>query len=99
MSRREQIKAVVCAILLLASVVAVAIRVLAGDIASVEFKAGLVDNPVPDPTLANRLNTTSMAKAPPIRKPQVSQSSSLEILSPGDEGSLWDEGPAYDLSR
>jgi hypothetical protein len=31
--------------------------------------------------------------------PRLTTLAPLEITSPGDVGSLWDEGPAYDLSR
>ena len=93
---RKQIETVLCAAFVLAGVVAATIRILALVVPSVEFKTKMVGNPASEPTLANRLNTTSLAKAPPRR---VSQSSPFEIISPGDEGSLWDEGPVYDLSR
>jgi hypothetical protein len=40
----------------------------------------------------NPLNTMSRTKAPSIIMPRLE-------MSPGDEGSLWDEGPVYDLSQ
>lgn len=99
MSWRQQIEAVLCAIFLLASIAAVAIRTLVLDVVSLESETRLVNDQVSQPTRANRLNTTSRAKEPQSRLTRFSQSSSLEITSLGDEGSLWDEGPVYDLSR
>jgi hypothetical protein len=98
MGWRYQIEAVLCAVLLLASTIVVGIRTLAAHFASLEFETELIEHQVAQPTLSS-LNTTSRAKAPPIRKPRVSQSSSLEITSQVDEGSLWDQGPPYDLSK
>jgi hypothetical protein len=94
MSWHHQLEAVLCAILLLASILAVAIRPLVVGIAGVEVNIGLSTDQVPKPR-ANPLNT--MSKAPPIIIPRPSQSP-LE-MNPGDEGSLWDEGPAYDFRK
>jgi hypothetical protein len=60
-----------CAILLLATIVAVVIRTLALHLAT----AGLLDNAVIQPVLANHANATSRAKVPPIRTPSVSSGS------------------------
>jgi hypothetical protein len=94
MSWHHQLEAVLCAILLLASIFAVAIRPLVIGVVGVEVSVGLSTDQVPKPR-ANPLNT--MRKAPPIIVPRLSQSP-LEI-NLGDEGSLWDAGPAYDLSQ
>ena len=82
---RRQIEALLCAVLLLATLVTVAIRALA----PVTAGDALV--------LPDQLNISSKAKAPPGR---ATRSTSFEIETPWDKGSFWDdEAPAYDLSQ
>jgi hypothetical protein len=95
MKWRQQFGAVLCGVLLIAVISAVAIRANVPAVAAGAF--GLTDTSASNPPLANRPNTTSRAKEPPTRGPRVSLP--FEITSPGDVGSLWDVGPAYDLSR
>jgi hypothetical protein len=86
---RQQIAADLCAAFLLAGMVAVAIRAVA-------FDAGSGNRSVSQPTLASNENTTSWAKAAPRRLLPIPQ---LELVPPGDVGSLWEDGPAFDLSH
>jgi len=83
---RHQIEAVLCAVFLLTTIVVVAVKTLAPGTAASKSN--------PQAPLANRLSITSRAKVPP-----AARYLSLEDSTTGDEGSLWDEGPAYDLSR
>lgn len=89
---RQQIAAGLCAAFLLAGMVAIAIKAVA-------FDAGM-NRSVSQPTLASNENsnenTTSWAKAAPRRLLPIPQ---LELVPPGDVGSLWEDGPAFDLSH
>ena len=81
---RRQIEALLCAVLLLATLATVAIRTLA----PVTAGDGVA--------LADQLNISSKPKAPPGR----ARFTSFEIETPWDKGSFWDdEAPAYDLSQ
>ena len=86
---RQQIAAGLCAAFLLAGMVAVAIKAVA-------FDAGGGNRSVSQPTLASNENTTSWAKAATRRLLPIPQ---LELVPPGDVGSLWEDGPAFDLSH
>jgi len=86
---RQQIAAGLCAAFLLAGMVAVAIKAVA-------FNAGSGNCSVSQPTLASNESTTSWAKAAPQRLLPIPQ---LELVPPGDVGSLWEDGPAFDLSH
>jgi len=96
MSWRQQVATGLSAIVLLATIVVLEIHALAYDARSVELKLEPEDRSASQPMFASHANTTSWAKVSPRR---LSQSLSLEIISPRDEGSLWDDGPIYDLSR
>ena len=85
MGTRKQIGALLCAILLLASLAAIAIRSL----------TPVTANDQPVATAAKNLNTTNRAKAP---LPRYLEVPSFEITT-RDEGALWDEGLAYDISE
>jgi hypothetical protein len=99
MKWRQQIGAALCGIFFLGVIAAVAIRTMAPGVARGEFKSDSADTPASQLMFANHLNTTSRVKTQPIRPRLLPQPSPLEFTSPGDVGSLWDEGPAYDLSR
>jgi hypothetical protein len=86
---RQQIAADLCAAFLLAGMVALAIRAAA-------FNAGSGNPSVSQPTLASNENTTSWAKPAPQRLLPIPQ---LELVPQGDVGSLWEDGPAFDLSH
>ena len=92
MGWRHQLEALLCAILLLASVFFFAARLLVASPASGEVK---VDQLRSD--RRNVDNTTSRAKDPKLTS-RLSQDGP-EFPAPADLGSLWDEGPAYDLSQ
>jgi hypothetical protein len=84
MSWRHQLEGLICAIFLLASILAIAVRPLAVRLADVEFKV--------------RLSTQQEALARSSKAPRVTTPQSFSLASPNDEGSLWDDGPAYNLS-
>jgi hypothetical protein len=97
MSWRAHIATLLGGIILLAGLVALTTRpVVVGD-TGVTLKTGLSSDQILQPKIANRLNATSLPKTIRSRPPEVS--TSFEIPSFGDEGSLWDEGPVYDLSQ
>jgi hypothetical protein len=93
---RQQIAAGLCAAFLLAGIVAFAIKAVAFDVGSGKLKLANEDRSGSQPTFASNKNTTSRAKAAPRRLLPFPQ---LEIVSPGDVGSLWEDGPAFDLSH
>jgi hypothetical protein len=86
MSWRHHIEAVLCAVLLLATIIVVAVKTLAPGVAAPQSN--------PEMLLTNHLNITSKAK-PPRGVPYPPIESSTTV----DEGSLWDEGPSYTLSQ
>ena len=98
MTRRHQIEAIVCAGLFLASIFVIAVTLLGRERAPVKWTTGR-ERPPSQPMRANHSNISSIAKVPSVQTPQLARSPALEILSPSDEGALWDEGPAYDLSH
>jgi hypothetical protein len=94
MEWRYQVEAVLCAVLLLASIVLVAVRSLSAATGEVKTATGA------DQSLnGNSLHSTTRFKQlrPLPRHP--SQQYATELKSPNDLGSLWDQGPAYDLSK
>jgi len=92
---RQQIAAGVCAAFLLAGIVAFAIKAVAFEAGSGKLELANEDRSGSQPTFASNKNATSRAKAVPRRLFPFPQ---LEIVSPGDVGSLWEDGPAFDLS-
>jgi hypothetical protein len=97
MSWRHQLEAVLCAIFLLVSLLVVAMRSLLVIPANGQIKPGIMSTQdtahVRSP---NHNNTTTKAKDAPKSAPLAAQKG----FDPRtDLGSLWDEGPAYDLSR
>jgi hypothetical protein len=90
MSWRHQLEGLICAIFLLASILAIAVRPLALRLADVEFKVRLSTQ---QEALARSSGTTIRNKVPRVTTPQ-----SFSLASPNDEGSLWEDGPAYNLS-
>jgi hypothetical protein len=96
MSWRHQLEAVLCATLLLASILLVALHSLVVSPASGEVKAEASADHVRNDR-GNSGNTTSRAKDPKLR-PRLLQNPP-ELEAPTDLGSLWDEGPTYDLSQ
>jgi hypothetical protein len=97
MSWRAHIATVLGGTILLAGLIAITTRPVVVGVTGVTLKTGLVSDQILQPKIANRLKGTSLPKTIPGRTPEIS--TSFEIPSFGDEGSLWDEGPAYDLSR
>jgi hypothetical protein len=93
---RQQIAAGLCGVFLFAGMVALAIKAVAFDTGSGKLKLGREDRSASQPTFAGNEKMTTRAKAPPKRLLPFPQ---LEIISPGDEGSLWEDGPAFDLSH
>ena len=96
MGWRHQLEALLCAILLLASIFFFAARLLVASPASGEAKVEVST----DQLRSNRRhvdNTTSRAKDPKLTA-RLSQGGP-ELPAPADLGTLWDEGPAYDLSQ
>ena len=93
MSWRHQLEAVLCAILLLASIVLVAVRSVVVSPASGGVDVGVVTDPVQSDR-GNPRNTMSRAK-----EPELTPRLSPELEAPTDLGSLWEDGPAYDLSQ
>jgi len=96
MGWRYQFEAVLCAILLLGSVLLVSVPSL-----RVSPAVGGVETPT-DPNQSfrgNSLSSTTRLKElkPPLR--YSSQQHIIELKSANDLGSLWDQGPAYDLSK
>ena len=96
MGWRHQLEALLCAILLLASIVFFAARLLVASPASGEVKVEVSTDQLRSDR-RNVDNTTSRAKDPKLT-PRLSQDGP-EFPAPADLGSLWDEGPAYDLSQ
>ena len=94
MSWRHQIEAVLCAVFLLATIVVVAVKTLVPGIAASQSKSDWTEDSISEVLLTNPSKITSRAKLP-----RATPYSSLEGSTTGDEGSLWDEGPAYDLSQ
>ena len=86
---RHQFEAVVCAVLLLASMLLVAVRSLVVPPATenTEVAISIGQNP---------RNATSWAKNPKLNRGQPW--GLPELKSRQDIGSLWDDGPAHDLS-
>lgn len=89
MSWRHQLEAVLCAIFLFVSLLAVAVLCARGS-ASGQIKPG-----IQGVTRAVKHNTTSKAKDTPKGARPAAQNA---FDSRTDLGSLWDNGPAYDLS-
>ena len=86
---RNQLEAVVCAVLLLASLLLVAVRSLVVPPASGNAAVAIsIDQ--------NPRNATSRAKNPKLKRAQSWRLP--ELKSTQDVGSLWDDGPAHDLS-
>ena len=75
--------------------VALAIKAVAFDAESGKLELGRDSRSAFHSTLASNENTTSRAKAAPRRLLPIPQ---LEIVSAGDVGSLWEDGPTFDLS-
>ena len=73
------------------------IAAMVGTIALILGIASLMEAPVHKPDPASHQNTADKAKAAPVRALRASDP--FEFPAPWDEGSLWDQGPAYDLSR
>jgi len=88
---RDQFEGVLCTILLLAVILVIAVRSL------VSGPAIGRSNEIPTTAHIERVpaNTHTTAKQPKLKDRQQG----FELSSPSDLGSLWDEGPAYDLSR
>ena len=96
MGWRYQLEALLCAILLLASTLFVAARLLFAHPASGDVNAEMSNDQLPSDR-RNVPDATSRAKDP---KPAPRlQQVPPELATPTDLGSLWDEGPAYDLSQ
>lgn len=92
MSWRHQLEAVLCAIFLFVSLLAVAVRFVLVAPASGQIKPGIQGVAH---TRAVKHNTTSKAKDTPKGARPAAQNA---FDSRTDLGSLWDNGPAYDLS-
>jgi len=86
---RHQLEAVVCAVLLLASMLLVAMRSVVVPAATGNAAVVLSTDKAED-------DTTSRAKNPKLSRPQ--SRAWTEFKSTQDVGSLWDNGPTYDLS-
>jgi hypothetical protein len=99
MNWRQQIGVALCGTVLLAVMAAVATKTMIPAVARGELKIESADTQASQSTFANRLNSTSRAKTQPIKRRLFSQPSPFEIISPSDVGSVWDDGPAYDLSQ
>jgi len=86
MNWRHQFEGVLCATLLLAGILLVVVRSLGASAAIGSDQVQRVNT-----------NTTSWPKRPKL----ISRSwqPTPELESPTDVGSLWDQGPVYDLSR
>ena len=96
MGWRHQVEALLCAILLLASTIFIAARLLLAHPASGAVNAEISNDQLPSDR-RNVHDATSRAKDP---KPTPRlQQIPPELTTPTDLGSLWDEGPAYDLSQ
>jgi hypothetical protein len=96
MGWRHQVEAVLCAILLLGSILLVAVRSLGVSPAI----GGVETSTDADQSFGgNSLRSTTRLKQlkPPLR--YSSQQHITELKSANDLGSLWDQGPAYDLSK
>ena len=96
MGWRHLLEALLCAILLLASIFFFAARLLVASPASGEVKVEVSTDQLRSDR-RNVDNTTSRAKDPKLTS-RLSQDGP-EFPAPADLGSLWDEGPAYDLSQ
>jgi hypothetical protein len=96
MSWRHQLEAVLCAIFLLVSLLVVAMRSLLVIPANGRSKPGIMSTQAVADTRSPNHNTTTKAKNAPKSAPPAAQKG----FNPRtDLGSLWDEGPAYDLYR
>jgi hypothetical protein len=86
MNWRHQFEGVLCATLLLAGILLVVVRTLGASAAIGSDQVQRVN-----------ANTTSWPKRPKL----ISRSwqPTPELESPTDVGSLWDQGPVYDLAR
>jgi hypothetical protein len=96
MSWRHQLEAVLCAIFLLVSLLVVAMRSLLVIPANGQIKPGIMS--AQDSAYArspNHNTTTKVKDAPKSASPAAQKGFDPRT----DLGSLWDEGPAYDLSR
>ena len=92
MDWRYQFEAVLCAILLLSSILLVSVRSL-----GVSPAIGGTSSDQVQRAKANSHNITSWTKQ---RKPISRLPHQIpELETSTDAGSLWDQGPAYDLSR
>jgi hypothetical protein len=94
MGWRHQLEAVVCAVLLLASMLLVAVRSLVVPSASgnTDVAVSADQARIEDETS----HASSRAKTPKLSRLQ--SRGFPEFTSTRDVGSLWDDGPAYDLS-
>ena len=92
MSWRHQLEAVLCAIFLFVSLLAVAVRFVLVAPASGQIKPGIQGVAH---TRAVKHNTTSKAKDTPKGARPAAQNA-FDFRT--DWGSLWDDGPAYDIS-
>src|SRR5262245_22970378 len=95
MGWRYQFEAVLCAILLLGSILLVAVR----SVGVSPAVGGLTPNDADQRFAGNSLRSTTRLRElkPPLR--YSSQQHITELKSANDLGSLWDQGPAYDLSK
>ena len=93
MGWRYQVEAVVCAVLLLASILLVAVRSLSPAAEGEKSASG------PHQSLNGHSlhSTIRLKQLKPL--PRHFSQHLTELNSANDLGSLWDQGPAYDLSK
>ena len=93
MGWRYQVEAVLCAVLLLASIVLVAVRSLRPATGAEEAATGAHQSLNGD----SLHSTIRLKQLKPL--PRYFSQHLIELNSANDLGSLWDQGPVYDLSK
>jgi hypothetical protein len=91
---RDHFAGVLCTVLLLAVILVFAVRSLAVGPAIGGPKDGLTTAHIESVPVSTH-RAIIPAKRPKLKERQPA----FELSSPSDLGSLWDDGPAYDLSR